>query len=333
MQLSALGEFGFIDRLACGVRMAPGVRLGIGDDCAVTDAPATGSTLTTTDLLVEGVHFDLRYTDPASLGYKSLAVNLSDIAAMGGIPRHVLLGLAVPAATPVEFLDAFVAAFLDLANQHHVVLIGGDTCASRSGLLVSVTAIGEQEPARILTRGGARPGDLVVVSGTIGDSAMGLQLLQAGNSGSADDDSRHCIERHLRPTPRLALGQLLANRGLARAMIDVSDGLQADLGHILHASSVGASLDLARIPLSPSFRKLAGTIGDSFWELAIAGGEDYELLFTVPADREADLQSLQTESGIPLTVIGTITAEPGLQLRAPDGTSQQPGRGGYNHFA
>lgn len=335
MRLHEVGEFGFIDRLAQRVVAHHGVRLGIGDDCAVTDAPVSGRTLTTTDLLVEGVHFDLAYTDPAALGHKSLAVNLSDIAAMGGVPRHVLLGLAIPPSMEVEFLDAFMAAFLDLADQYAVTLIGGDTCASLTGLMVSVTLVGEQSPDRILTRGAAKPGDLVVVSGTVGDAAIGLELLQGrllADEGDADA-ARFCINRHLRPTPRVALGQLLTNAGIVGAMIDLSDGIMADLGHVLTASQVGARLAAAKLPISPAYRTLAARLPGNFWELALTGGEDYELLFTVPAEREADLRRIQANAEVPLSIIGAITGEAGLQVLDGTGAALQFPRCGYNHFA
>lgn len=335
MRLQEVGEFGFIDRLSQRVVTHHGVRLGIGDDCAVTDAPASGRNLTTTDLLVEGVHFDLTYTDPGALGHKSLAVNLSDIAAMGGVPRHVLLGLAIPPAIDVEFLDAFTASFLALADQHAVTLIGGDTCASPAGLLVSVTLIGEQAPDRILTRGAAKPGDLVVVSGTVGDAALGLELLQGRLLAAGDDTDavRFCLDRHLRPMPRVALGRLLTNAGMVGAMIDLSDGILADLGHILTASNVGAHLEAAQLPISVAYRQLAARLPGTFWELALTGGEDYELLFTVPPERAADLTRVQADAGVPLTVIGAITTAPGLQISDSTGTFLQFPRRGYNHFA
>jgi thiamine-monophosphate kinase len=334
MRLQEVGEFGFVDRLSQRVVAHHGVQLGIGDDCAVTDAPVSGRTLTTTDLLVEGIHFDLSYTDPASLGYKSLAVNLSDIAAMGGVPRHVLLGLAVPPTIDVEFLDAFTDSFIALADQHAVTLIGGDTCASLAGLMVSVTLVGEQVPDRILTRGAAQPGDLIVVSGTVGDSALGLELLQ-GRLLTVDDAEavRFCINRHLRPMPRVALGQLLANTGMVRAMIDLSDGILADLGHILTASNVGASLEAAQLPISSAYRTLAARTLGNFSELALTGGEDYELLFTIPQEREADLLRIQASAEVPLTVIGSITAETELQILDSAGRALQFPRSGYNHFA
>ncbi len=335
MRLQEVGEFGFIDRLSQRVVAHHGVRLGIGDDCAVTDAPTSGRTLTTTDLLVEGVHFDLAYTDPVALGHKSLAVNLSDIAAMGGVPRHVLLGLAIPPTIEVEFLDAFLTSFLALADQYAVTLIGGDTCASPAGLMVSVTLVGEQSPDRILTRRAAKPGDLVVVSGTVGDAALGLELLQGRLVATGDDADavRFCINRHLRPMPRVALGQLLANAGMVRAMIDLSDGIMADLGHILTASNVGARLEATQLPISGAYRTLAASMPGNFWELALTGGEDYELLFTVPQELEADLRCIQADGEVRLTVIGAITAESGLQIFDGTGAALQFPRSGYNHFA
>lgn len=326
MKLRELGEFGFIDRLSRTVNLRDGVRLGIGDDAAVTE-PASGTvTLTSTDMLVEGVHFDLSYSDPYSLGRKSLAVNLSDIAAMGGRPRFVLLALAIPPTLSVEFLDIFTAGFLSLAEEYGVSLIGGDTCSSRAGLVISVTVMGEQEPSKVLTRAGARPGDLVCVSGSVGDAAMGLELLRRG------EIEGWCIRRHLEPTPRLREGERLAEAGLPSAMIDVSDGILADLGHITGQSGCGAGIELGRLPLSQAYREAVDRLSLEPFALALTGGEDYELLFTLAKDRWPLVRELFGLAGTEVTIIGEIHPKPGITVTGPDGRPWEPGPAGFDHF-
>lgn len=327
MRLREIGEFGLIGRISSRVGDGAGVRIGIGDDAAATE-PAPGRwLLVTSDMLLEGIHFDLAFTDPYRLGRKSLAVNLSDVAAMGGEPRHFLLSLAVPAGVTVEFLDRFTEGMLDLAREHGVTLIGGDTCRSSNGLVISVTLHGEQVPELVVRRGGARPGDHVFVTGSVGDSALGLELLRRGERRG------WAVDRHLDPTPRVRAGLALAGARLPSAMIDVSDGLAADLGHILDLSGVGARLTLDRLPLSPSFRELAPQMTPNPSLLALTGGEDYELLFTVSADRSEEVASLLAETGCPATLIGEITDGRGLAVVGPDGREIPVTCGGYNHFA
>ncbi len=326
-QLLELGEFGLIKRIAVQVKNASGVILGIGDDCAAIEPTPGLLTLTTADMLVEGVHFDLAFSDPLTLGRKALAVNLSDLAAMGANPRHFLLALAIPPSLSLEFIDRFIAGVLERANQFKICLIGGDTCASSAGLVIAITAMGEQAPAKIVQRAGAMVGDLIFVTGTLGDAALGLELLRGGERvGEA-------IDRHLDPIPRVVEGVALAEAKLPTAMIDVSDGLLADLGHILDRSKVGARLQLAAIPLSAAFLSSTPALGGDPNALALAGGEDYELLFTAPPDRKGDVVALLTKIGTPVSIIGEITADPGLAVIAADGSDYQVTAHGYNHFA
>lgn len=324
--LSELGEFGLIDRIAGRASAGAGVVVGIGDDAAAV-APVPGRLwLVTSDMLVEGVHFDLSFCDPLSLGRKSLSVNLSDIAAMGGEPRHFLLSLAVPSSVPLDFLDTCVQGMLQRAAEFDVSLIGGDTCSSPDRIVISITVLGDQQPDRIVRRSGARPGDRICVTGTVGDSALGLRLLRDGErSGPA-------VARHLDPTPRVREGLALAEAGIPTAMIDVSDGLLADLGHILDLSSVGARLHADRLPLSPHFRaRFPDTDHDSL-SLALAGGEDYELLFTVPPEKMPDLSEILDRMGTAVTEIGDITEERGLRLLGADGAELSVDVRGYDHF-
>jgi thiamine-monophosphate kinase len=280
----------------------------------------------TSDMLFEGVHFDLAYTPPELLGRKSLAVNLSDIAAMGGKPLWFLLSLGLPSTLPLEFVDRFVAGLLAIADEHHVTLIGGDTCSSRAGLVISITLIGEQGADRITYRNSAKPGDLICVTGTIGDSALGLAQLRAGITEG------HPVARHLDPTPRCATGKALAESGIPSAMIDISDGLLADLDHILKLSGAGAKVETDRIPLSTDFKDTAGKFAADPVQLAMTGGEDYELLLTLPPQRYDDAHRLAKETGVPLTVIGKVTAGTGLSVRDRNGKSHDSATHGFIHF-
>jgi len=326
LKLRELGEFGLIDRIAARASCNSGVKIGIGDDAAAIE-PTTGLvTLITTDMLVEGVHFDLAFSDPVSLGRKSLAVNLSDIAAMGGMPRYFLLSLAVPHHIAVEFLDGFMVGLLEMGERFGVSLIGGDTSSSGKGMIISITVIGEQSPDLVVTRRGARPGDLICVTGTLGDSALGLSLLKRGvRDGLA-------ISRHLDPTPRVREGIRLAEARLPSAMIDISDGLLADLGHILDLSGAGARLFLDKLPLSADYLEKCSATGEDIYSLPLSGGEDYELLFTAPPGKIATVQSVLMGIGSGCAVIGEITAA-GLNLLTASGVEYTPVEWGYNHFS
>jgi thiamine-monophosphate kinase len=328
MKLAELGEFGFIERIRRAVDGAPGVHLGIGDDCAVLELPPGERLLTSTDLLIEEVHFRRAWTDPFRLGRKRVSINVCDLAAMGGIPRHLYLGLGIPSDLSVEELDAFISGFLSACRDYGATLVGGDTCRSPGALLISVTVEGSAPAAEVVCRRGARSGDGIYVSGTLGDSALALRRLLAGVI--PDDES---AARHHDPRAQVELGRALAKARLPSAMIDLSDGLLADLGHILEASAVGAEIEVAALPLSPAFRSaLAGT--PELIELALSGGEDYQLLFTVPPAREGELATLSTDLGLSLTRLGRVTAEPGgLWLRRADGGREAATAKGFNHFS
>lgn len=327
MNLKDLGEFGLIARIAGRVNPRSGVEVGIGDDAAVTRPTGGCFMLTTTDMLVEGVHFDLSFCDPVKLGRKSLSVNLSDIAAMGGKPRYFLLSMAIPPSFPVAFLDGFTKGMLQRADEFDVGLIGGDTSSSKGGLVLSVTVIGEQRPERIIQRNGAKPGDLIFVTGTLGDSALGMELLKRGEQGGS------AAERHLDPSPRVWEGLALAAARIPTAMIDISDGLAADLEHILENSSVGARLDVQKIPLSTFFREKYVSLSDEALSLALAGGEDYELLFTAPFSRKDEVYSLLAQFNTAVTLIGEITSGSGLFLTDEEGREYKIAKKGYNHFS
>jgi thiamine-monophosphate kinase len=313
------GEFDLIKAYFSHPAHTEGLILGVGDDCALLE-PSPGMMLAvTTDTMVSGVHF-LPDDDPRDLGHKLIAVNLSDLAAMGARPRWLFLNLTLPAVDE-GWLAAFADGLFAQAKRHGAVLAGGDT--TRGPLAFGLTALGELPADQALRRSGARTGDWVCVSGIPGEAAAGLahrlgeHLLPKGLAAQA-------LARLHRPEPRVALG--LALRGVATSAIDISDGLAQDLGHILAASRVGATLELARLPSSPVLEALPK---DRAWRHQLAGGDDYELLFTLPPVEAGRLPDLPA----PVTVIGRIDPEPGLRLLAPDGSLFPLAHLGHDHFA
>lgn len=332
----ALDEFGLIRRhfLRPGRALPSAVALGIGDDAALLTPPPGESLAVTSDTLVAGRHFP-GDASPFDIGWKALAVNLSDLAAMAATPLGVTLALTLPAADDA-WLAAFAEGFFTLADAHGVPLIGGDT--TRGPLSITVTALGGVPAAQALRRDGARVGDLVCVSGHLGDAGLGLALALA-TAGDAFRDipplhRTHALARLHRPTPRLAAG--FALRGLATAAMDVSDGLAQDLGHLLAASGgLGGELALERLPLSPALHFLAGEgepLRRQALSWALTAGDDYELLFTLPAIREDELAALAARLELPLTVIGRVTAAPGLRLTWQGRPWEHALPAGYNHF-
>lgn len=320
----------FIDRIrrAAG-RTVPGLRLGIGDDAAAV-APTPGRLMVAaSDLLAEDVHFRRRYFSPGDLGFKVLAVNLSDMAAMGAIPRWCLLNLALPRDGAERFGEECIAGLLDLADAAGVTLIGGDTSASNGGILLDVTILGEVEPDAILTRSGARPGDRVFVSGELGAAAAGLKLLENEAVAPMTEPDRRAIRRHLKPDPRLALGRFLAVNRLATAAMDISDGLSLDLSRLAEASAVGAVIESGKIPV------FASASGQNGLDLALNGGEDFELLFTVApenADRVSQAAFSEAVGGVGLTDIGTIhDVETGVLIEQ-NGLRKPLWPAGFDHF-
>lgn len=304
VKLSRLGEFGLIERIRRRTPQSRKVEIGIGDDAAAVSNRRVAS-LVTADLLIEGGHFDLSWTSLTDVGYKSLAVNLSDIAAMGGVPDYAILSLGIPRHLDSKDIDAFYRGFEGLARECAVALVGGDTNAAEK-LIVSVCVIGHAA-AKPVKRRGARAGDDIYVTGTLGDSALGLKLLRRlkPNGGVTNVHTRTLLTRHHRPTPRLATGALLATSGLATAMIDISDGLIQDMGHICGASGVGAKIHADYLPLSGAYRALCGKDGMG---PALSGGEDYELLFCARRKNRARIEKLPARAGVAITRIGVCSA-------------------------
>lgn len=295
------------------------VSLGIGDDCALLRVPDGYELAATTDTLVAGTHF-FEDVDPEALGHKVLAVNLSDLAAMGAKPAWVTLALTLNRAND-HWLQSFSRGFAALAAEHHVQLVGGDT--TQGPLCISVTAFGFVPRGQALRRSGAKVGDLVCVTGRLGDAGLALRALQGDERAKPFlTDLQHRLER---PQPRLTAGQAL--RGLANSAIDLSDGLIADLDHILASSRVGATLQLVDLPLSPQMYSYLQT--DEDFTVPLAGGDDYELCFTLSPEKLADAKQAVTD----ITVIGMIDAKPGMRLQRSDGTLLKQMPSGYEHFA
>jgi len=308
---------------------------GIGDDCAVVRGHGEKSWLITTDTLVESIHFDLAWHPPKLLGRKAAAVNISDIAAMGGRPLSALLSVAVP-DSGVSWLEDFISGFLEMLQEHGVNLIGGDTVRSREGAVFSVTVLGEAEETNILYRSGAVIGDMVWVSGYLGDAAAGLELLRRRSAEGREPPNEwlRLKKAHLDPQPRTWLGRLLATSGYVHAMMDLSDGLATDLAHICLASGVGSELVAGELPISKDLAAAAAYLGMVPIDLALKGGEDYQLLFTAPAENEAALRRLVAENGEgKIFCIGRITEGDGVHLLDQGGQRTEITYQGYDHFS
>lgn len=311
-------EFDLISRIRARANQRGGVVLGIGDDAALLQVPPDQQLVVTADTLNAGVHFP-GATAPADIGWKSLAVNLSDLAAMGAVPAWCTLSLSLPQADE-SWVDAFLDGFLDLADQHAIGLVGGDT--TRGPLSISVTAMGLVESGSALRRDQARVGDDVWVTGTLGDAAAALEALLQGR-----DVPRSLRQRLDRPTPRVAAGRRLS--GLAHACIDISDGLLADLAHICENSGVGAEIKLVELPASAD---LASVESNRRWGWQACGGDDYELCFTAsPRNRELIVQALDF-TDVSATRIGRIVAAQGVRAFDADAQEWRPSTRGYEHF-
>lgn len=315
-------------------RRSPLVRKGIGDDAAVVSIPAGNWAVLTTDLLTEGVHFDLQTASPESIGYRAAMANLSDVAAMGATPRFLLISIAIPPPTVAAAIHALYRGLMSACDQYDVHLIGGDTSASRQGLFLSITLLGTTTAGQALFRKGARVGDGIYVTGTLGDSLAGLQLLTHSRSTRLTKTDRDfLIARHRHPTARVREGLWLNQARLATAAIDLSDGLSGDLRHVCEESQVGAAIELARLPISPACRAYADKQKVDPATFALAGGEDYELLFTVAADDEHKLEHQARAKRFLVTRIGTITPRrSGLHLLSPDGARAPLQLTSYRHF-
>ncbi len=321
---AAIGEFELIERFfKRPSAQAPNVALGPGDDCALLDARAGEQWAVSTDTLLERVHF-FSDVDPGALGHKALAVNLSDLAACGATPRCFFLALALPSADET-WLERFSRGLYAIADEYHCVLAGGDTTHSPGGIMITITALGTVPSGLALLRSGAQSDDDIWVSGELGDAALGLAL-RRGEIKLPTPDVEHATARLQRPTPRVQLGERL--RGIASSAIDVSDGLIGDLRHVMRASSVGASVEWARVPRSPALRRAPMRMQQS---CVLAGGDDYELLFTASSSRRSEVLAAAA-GAVSVTRIGVIAATADLAVVDEHGARVDTGIRAYDHF-
>jgi thiamine-monophosphate kinase len=330
MDLRKIGEFGLIDLIKQDTLVQPGnVVIGIGDDAAVLRPTPHKLQLLTTDMLAENVHFNLQTTSPWQLGYKSMAVNFSDIAAMGGEPKHAVVSLALTKQTSAEFIISLYEGMKAICREYQVNIVGGDTVSSSSGLFINVAVLGEVEPERVLRRSGAKVGDLILVTGTLGNSSAGLDVLTYGVKDSYEFAGK-LVEAHLTPHPQVQVARELGFYG-ASSMDDISDGLASEANEIAIASKVGMKIYAEKIPLLAELRQAAAAFNKSALEYALYGGEDFQLLFTLPPERFSTLPA--TLAAVGLTVIGEVVdAAVGVVLVSECGriTGLEPK--GYNHF-
>ena len=315
MDLKSLGEFGLIGRIRQMVSVPEGVT-GIGDDCAIIPQESGMDTLVSTDMLIEGTHFLMDDITPWQLGWKSAAVNISDIAAMGGSPEGSFLSFALPKSLPEGWMEGFLEGYAAISQRYSVPLLGGDTTSSPDRLCISVTVLGKCCSGCAKKRSAARPGDVVCVTGTLGDSAAGLKAILDGVQ--RDGCVSRLVERHYLPEPRVKEGLSLSACAGVHAMMDISDGIGSDIRHILEESGVGAEIEVGTIPLSCELAEFCKSHGCDPLELAIAGGEDYELLFTMEPGSPV---------GVPYHVIGRITEGKDLVWKGSDKDYM-----GFRHF-
>lgn len=335
MRVDELGEFGLIERLKNHVGAAsPDAVTELGDDVAVLRmAGEREYVLATTDIQVEGVHFLPHAISPEQLGRKAAAINLSDIAACGGVPRHALVSLILTPVTEVEYVEALYDGFRTECEPHGAAVVGGNL-ARDERLVVDVFLLGEVERAHLCLRSGAKPGDLVMVTGTLGDSAAGLTLIQDTSITVSPSDRSRLIARHLVPTARVQEGSAAAATRRVTAMIDLSDGLSSDMGHICTKSGVGVRLLADLLPIDPSVERVAEKTGRNPRSFALEGGEDYELCLTVPRDAAEEVAAAVTEAtGTTVTVVGEIVPQKeGRLLVLPDGEEVPLEATGWEHF-
>lgn len=335
MKIQELGEFGLIERIQ-SLLPTPGkdVLVGIGDDVAVIQGEDDRVWLATCDVQMEGSHFLRRTVDPRKLGRKALAINLSDIAAKGGTPRYVLVSLGLPGDLDVAFVDSLYAGLREQAESYRVDVVGGNISRSALGVFIDVFLVGDAPRDDVVLRSGAHPGDHILVTGTLGDAAAGVALSLNPALSTTPAYAETARERLAVPTPRVREGQWIGSTHRATAMLDLSDGLAGDLGHICERSQVGARVIAANLPIASENRALAQQAHGSEWHFALFGGEDYELLFTVPAaEAEALAQGIARETGTQVSVIGQVLPPgDGRQLELPDGQVVPLEPRGWDHF-
>ncbi|MGD8774873.1 MAG: thiamine-phosphate kinase [Syntrophobacterales bacterium] len=330
MKLKDIGEFGFIERIkrGCLIRKAEVIK-GIGDDCCVFKTSGEMATLLTTDMLVEKIHFLLEAISPYQLGRKSLAVNISDIAAMGGIPKEAVISIAIPETVDLAFLDTLYDGIKSMAKEFDVNLLGGDTTSSPDYLVINIALVGEAREQEILYRSGAKAGDVVFLTGPVGSSAAGLDIILTERLSSGQEE---LLKAHHDPYPHVKAGRIIAGTRLANSLIDVSDGVAADLGHICTESDLGAIIEEDKIPTTELFKTYCDRFKLNAIHLSLQVGEDYVLLGTVPAKLAGKLEEALIAEGCEFYPIGNTVAEAGLKLKFQDGSIEAIGASGWDHF-
>lgn len=337
--LSSIGEFQLIQSIARGFSSrGPRPLVGIGDDAAILSHPSQSNLVISTDLLIEDIHFSRSTASLYDIGYKAAVANLSDIAAMGATPTYILVAVALPSHVRYGDWKEMYRGLSVPCKAYGVQLVGGDTSASRSSLFLAITILGQVKPNHGLTRGGAKEGDIIYVSGSLGNSAAGLDCLthqpSHGKVSTFRQPMKFLVSRHLRPTPRIALGRLLSSRRLASAALDLSDGLSGDLLHLCQQSRVGALIQEASLPMSSHLLGYASQMNVDPLTWALHGGEEYELLFTVPPKYQRRLELAVKQLRISVTAIGVITPRrSGLRIAHQDGTTQKLLPQSYVHFS
>jgi len=330
MKLSELGEFGLIEKIRDKIGKPGGkVVRGIEDDCAVVESSDDKVFLYTTDILIEGIHFKRAYTDPVNLGRKALAVNISDIAAMGGKPLYALLSLGAPKSTEVIFIDSMISGISSMAKEFGIQLVGGDTSLSPDTLFINIHLVGESPKERVLYRSGAGAEQVIFVTGEVGSSAAGLDILKRAVKIKKYTP---LTDAHLCPRPHIREGEIISSSGLATSLIDISDGVIADLDHICRESKVGAVIRQKDLPILDLCHQYCGNYGLEAADFALYGGEDYVLMGTVPEHAYYKLRDLMKSEKCALFPIGKTKAEPGIRLQDRDGGLTGIESKGYDHF-
>ncbi|SDC54246.1 MULTISPECIES: thiamine-phosphate kinase [unclassified Candidatus Frackibacter] len=334
MQVSEIDEFKLINRLSNLVKSnSSKIELGIGDDGAVINNQNDQQTIITTDMLIEGTHFLKDKVSPFQLGYKSLAVNISDIVAMGGRPTYLTISLGLPKSTTVKYIEDIYNGINNLAQEYKISVIGGDTTSSPNDLIININLLGEVPKGEYISRSNAQVGDSILVTGNLGASKAGLEILLSANYQKLKEEYPYLINKHLEPQPRLSEMQLVKKQFNITSMNDISDGLASELHEITSASKVGALIYEEMIPISHSTKELAQNLNKSTLDYALFGGEDYELLFTTPASQSQKVkEKIETELDTQISIIGEITTlDKGINLIKEDGKVKVK-KQGYNHF-
>ena len=310
------------------------LKIGIGDDCAAIKKGENKLLLISTDTVMENVHFSKADFLPGEIAEKSVSVSVSDIASMGGKPKFILSTIGLPKCTESEFMDELLDGLNRSCNFYGIELIGGNMTTSER-LFLDITVLGEIEEEKVVKRSGALAGHLIYVTGTLGDSALGLSILKSHKHKSPDSDKyiNTVIERHKKPMARVEIGEKLSEMGLASAMIDISDGLIIDLERITLESDLGAKIEVENIPLSESYRQLIGEFEDDIYKLALTGGEDYELLFTSPPELKDSVTALYENGDIGITEIGVVTENSDIEIRNSTGQKIEYENRGFVHFS